>query len=292
MDVDVDVQVDDITTENPMEVEMPSVLNMKMSNSALRLAVPVGGGKAGKISGKFLGTGGSGRRFFFILDYSASMGRDNLLVLKSHLMNALKSFKGAGEVALVFFAGPVWLPQEDGKAVRTKWNEAGQNFHCTKDGNLKLLPQPKWMVPNKHNLAILDKYICNTAKVLGTNWYLPFYIALKKMKPKPDVIFFMTDGAVSRDIVDKCMSLVKQYGKDVTINTIAFGAEKGWRDLEKLAKLSKNGTFKGYSRADLEKMAAGIILPSKFTSDTDFDYAVPKQAKVKEEKEVTGLTIE
>jgi len=298
MEVDVNVQVDNISVDNPSEIEMPSMLNMKMSNSALTLAVPSGGGKGGAVAGKFLGTGGSGSRFFFILDYSASMGRDRLLVLKSHLMKALEGFKGRGQVALLFFSGPVWLPQEDAKGVRKAWNAAGQNFHCKKPGAEKLYPKPQWFVPNKHNLEILNKYICQTPTTLGTNWSHPFKIALENMKEKPNVIFFMTDGAVDKNIVTDCMELVKKYGKRVTINTIGFGLDKKSKNgnaadnLEALANLSKGGVFKGYSNLELEKMASEVTLPTKFTNNTTFDYSKPRSAKQEKEKEVSGLTIE
>ena len=54
VDVEVDVQVDDISVDAPTEVELPNVLNMKLSNSALKLAVPPAGrrtGHGGKIGG-------------------------------------------------------------------------------------------------------------------------------------------------------------------------------------------------------------------------------------------------
>jgi len=292
MEVDVNVEVDNISVDNPSEVEMPSMLNMKMSNSALTLAVPCGGGKGGAVAGKFLGTGGSGSRFFFILDYSASMSKDQLLVLKSHLMKALAAFKGKGQVAVLFFSGPAWLPEEDAKIIRKKWKEAGQDFHCTKAGVEKLYPNPRWLVPNKHNLEILDKYICQTPTTAGTNWSHPFRIALENMKEKPNVIFFMTDGAVDKSIVLDCMDLVKKYGKKVTINTIGFGLKKGGSSLEALAKLSRGGVFKGYDKSELQKMASGVTLPTQFTKNTNFDYSKPRAVKHEKEKKVSGLTIE
>ena len=290
VDMNVDVQVENISVNDTSDVELPSVLNMKMSNSALTLSVPVGGGsKGGGIAGKFLGTGGSGSRFMFILDYSASMSKDQLLVLKAHLMKALKAFKGKGEVALLFFAGPTWLPQEDGMAVYKKWGGKGKYDHFPKDMSSSY-PKPQWMVPNAHNIAILDKYICQSGKVGGTNWSHPFRIALENMKPKPQVIFFMTDGNVSGKISSQCIDLVKKYGKKITINTIGFGVTAG--ALTEIAKLSKGGVFKGYSKSELKSMAKEITLPTSFTKDTAFDYRIPKAGKIAAEKKVEGLTIE
>ena len=291
VDVQVDVQVDNISVNDTSDVELPSVLDMKMSNSALTLSVPVGGGRnGGGVAGKFLGTGGSGSRFMFILDYSASMSKDQLLVLKSHLMKALKAFKGRGQVAILFFAGPTWLPQENGMAVYKKWGGKGRYDHFANKDMRSFYPKPKWMVPNAHNLAILDKYICQSGKVGGTNWSHPFRIALENMDPKPQVIFFMTDGNVSGKISRECIDLVKKYGEKITINTIGFGVTAG--ALKDIAKLSKGGVFKGYSKSELKSMAKDVTLPTSFTKDTDFDYRIPRVGKISAEKKVEGLTIE
>ena len=59
-----------------------------------------------------------------------------------------------------------------------------------------------------------------------------------------------------------------------------------------MAALSKGGTFKGYSKSELGSMAQGITLPTDFTSNTAFDYKIPKITKKAKEKAVEGLTIE
>jgi hypothetical protein len=56
VDVEVDVQVENISVDSPQEIDLPNVLNLKISNSALKLAVPAGGGHgrrggSGKIGG-------------------------------------------------------------------------------------------------------------------------------------------------------------------------------------------------------------------------------------------------
>jgi hypothetical protein len=57
MEVEIDVQVENISVESPQEIELPNVLNLKMSNSALTLAVPVGGGHGRRGGGKIGGFG-------------------------------------------------------------------------------------------------------------------------------------------------------------------------------------------------------------------------------------------
>ena len=59
--VDVDVKVDNISVDTPADVELPNALNMKMTNSALKLAVPVGGGH-GRRGGVKIGGFGYGKK--------------------------------------------------------------------------------------------------------------------------------------------------------------------------------------------------------------------------------------
>jgi hypothetical protein len=291
LEVDVNVKVENISVDNPNEIEMPSMLNVKMSNSALRLAIPAGGGSGG-ISGKFFGTGGSGNKFCFIIDFSASMSFDQLLVVKSHLMKALKGFGGRGSIVVLFFAGPVWLPEQVGSEVEAAWG--GRSHHLGED-KTAVYPTPKWMNPTGRNLALLNKYICETPKVWGTNWAHPFRVALT-MKQKPDVIFFMTDGSVASSVVAECMELVKEHGKTVTINTIDFGM-KGEVKLKALSAASKGGVYKGFTNEELKVMAQGINLPTKFPEGSDFSYSPPRAGGggggkgIKKEKEVQGLEI-
>jgi hypothetical protein len=47
VEVEVDVQVENISVDSPNEIDMPNVLNLKISNSALKLSVPAGGGRKG-----------------------------------------------------------------------------------------------------------------------------------------------------------------------------------------------------------------------------------------------------
>ena len=75
-------------------------------------------------------------------------------------MKALKAFKGKGQICVVFFAGPVWMPWEDSTAVHKKW--AG-GFHCLAD-NVANYPKPKWFVPSAKNLEILEDEVKEAAE--------------------------------------------------------------------------------------------------------------------------------
>ena len=63
----------------------------------------------------------------------------------------------------------------------------------------------------------MNKQISETPLTHGTQWYWPMKIALE-MEPKPDVIFFMTDGAVPKP--QRTIDLVKLNQEKTQINTI------------------------------------------------------------------------
>ncbi len=286
-----DVMIEDIAVETPSQVEMPSLLNMKMSNSALVLPVPAASGTGQKISARFLNTGGTGSRFLFILDCSASMKPDQFLVAKAHLIKTLEAFKGKGQIAILFFSGPVWLPEEDAKAIHGNWTKKGSAYDFAPK-NPNVVPKPRWMMPTKKNVEILTKYIVQEEKTFGTDWRHPFRIAYE-MDPQPNVIFFMTDGSVSNDCSGETIDMSKKYAKKITVNTIGFGiSDKGIPLLEEIALNSKKGQFKKYTKDEIAQMSQGIKLPTDLTSDTKLSYAKPKPVKVEEEKKVAGLKIE
>jgi hypothetical protein len=77
-----------------------------------------------------------------------------------------------------------------------------------------------------------------TPLVLGTIWDHPLEMALA-MEPKPDIIFFMTDGVAGK----KSEEIAKEMGrkakaKGVVINTVALMVPQAQEPLKQLAKLS------------------------------------------------------
>ena len=332
VDVNVDVQVDNISVNDTSDVELPSVLNMKMSNSALTLSVPVGGGSGGGISGKFLGTGGGskGSRFAFVLDYSASMGghdkkNKKIDVMKEHLVKAIQGFKGRGQVCIIPFAGGGWLLDGEWPVDKvSKSNNGTAKRTCKKLDPATL--NPRWIVPTRSNFEILKKLIYETDTLFGTNWASGMDIALNYLKPKPDVIFFMTDGQVSEKCAEDTLAMVKEAklkNKNLVIHSIAFGitgdagssskskskkgkkGKKGGKGggskgggrcdpnfyLPEIAKIT-GGEYKAFSNEDIKAMS-DVKKITKYDASGQLDYSPPKAGKaVQKEKKVTGLVIE
>jgi hypothetical protein len=87
-------------------------------------------------------------------------------------------------------------------------------------------------------LKTAAKHIRETELVWGTIWDHPLEMALA-MEPRPDVIFFMTDGVAG----GKSADIAKDIGRkaksaNVIINTVAMMIPKAQEPLKDLAKRS------------------------------------------------------
>jgi hypothetical protein len=97
---------------------------------------------------------------------------------------------------------------------------------------------PEWLTVDQSSLREAAKYVKETPLVLGTIWDHPLEMALS-MEPKPDIIFFMTDGVAGK----KSEEIAKEMGrkakiKGVVINTVALMVPQAQEPLKQLAKLS------------------------------------------------------
>lgn len=79
-----------------------------------------------------------------------------------------------------------------------------------------------WLKGTKRNLDESLSFIQKTPLIWGTAWEAPLELALK-MDPKPEVIFFMTDGA-SGDDPERIAKRIAHRAKrmDIKINAIAM----------------------------------------------------------------------
>lgn len=316
LDLSVDVKIDNISIEDTSDVELPTILNMKMNNSALKLAVPVGGGGK-KVAGRFLGTGGTGSRFAFVIDYSCSMGRHSrgvgkIDIMKDHLIKAITHMRGSGQVCIIAFAGTGWLI--DGKRPLDKDKSTEKVPKCYKVDPEEI--KPRWICPTRHNLQLLKKKIYETDSLYGTDWASGMDIALNYLQPKPDVVFFMTDGQVSEVNAKRTLQMVKEAKKSynkLIVNTIAFGitgdtrvrkSKKKVKSKKKSSRCDPNfylpeiakatgGECKVYTKSEIKKMTVDINKVIKYDAKGELDYSPPKRSKkIPKEKEVTGLIIE
>jgi len=212
-----------------------------------------GWGSGGNGSGS--GTGG-GASFFkqnikadrvcYVIDYSKSMGGKKINMMKKELTESISKLPDGMEYQLIFFAGPAWVAgdqvQLEGKSKATvksegkiyKWKSPrGNNWSRT--GKKQ---DVEWIKASKETRAASLKAIRDTELIWGTTWNDPLEMALE-MKPTPDYVFFMTDGAPGTGI-DGALKTAKRIGakakvKDVKVNTISLLLPQAKEALKELA---------------------------------------------------------
>ncbi len=172
-----------------------------------------GGGKGGGAS--FMGAKSKGRagRICIIADRSGSMGGAKMEFTKTKLMDTIRSLRSGTKFFVVFFDD---LPEAQPGG---KWLTAPQDAS-------KLAPWTETIFARG-----------------GTEPVNAFKLAFA-LKPRPDVIFFMTDGVFNPEYVPeiKKMNTPSGGGKKVTINTIALLDRAGERMLKQMAEQNE-GTY-------------------------------------------------
>lgn len=212
-------------------------------------------------SGSGNGAGGGGGFSFFnqkikaervcyVIDYSGSMGGKKILLLKEELKKSITALPDRVDYQLLFFAGPVWVAGDTvtgskknfivtSKGKEYEWiAPGGAHSYHPKDKR----QQVEWLTSTKRQRMKSLEAIQDTKLVYGTIWDHPLEMALE-MKPKPDVIFFMTDGSAggnSKNIAKEIGRKAKKEG--VIINTIALMLPKAKEAMGDLAK-STGGIF-------------------------------------------------
>lgn len=204
-----------------------------------------GNSAAGMMGVEFFGLKATGQYIAFVVDLSESMkgkakgGKTREALMREELSRAVKGLSPEANYALVFFAGPVWLAGEDVK--ENRWAHKDNNNWHTKDPDDA--PKAKWIAATENNKRRSLREIEKQELVWGTDWVPALGVALA-MKPPPDVIFFMTDGAEGKAEAEKGVKLLAEKAKNIKVNTIALGAPQAGSSLRDLAKQSKGGQFK------------------------------------------------
>jgi len=227
---DISVPLVDIETRNLD----PGVVMSPMGNVG-DVSVNVDMSVLGKaFSSSFMGVKSKANKIMFIIDYSASMrGRDK--VMRSELSKAIDKLPAVGSVAVIFFSGPTWVAGEDANALHKKWKGDNQkNGWKPIDGYEP--KRPKWLPVTPSNKKKLIKAVHDTPLTFGTVWNNSFEWAFY-LNPKPDIIYFMTDGNSKKEL--QGMDIIKSKRGKTKIYTIGYGAPAGAKGpLEEIAALT------------------------------------------------------
>ncbi|MFM7180658.1 MAG: hypothetical protein ACKO2G_04235 [Verrucomicrobiales bacterium] len=207
-----------------------------------------GSGTGGKVG--FFGQTSTASRVAFVIDYSASMKGPRDPMMRKELTKSIKELKPGISYSLIFFAGPVWFAGEDIQNVGGKERAVVQghdnetyNWISVKGANdwkLKSgkLPSVKWIDASSSNVRESVKHIAESRLIYGTDWDDPLEIALDA-NPRPDVIYFMTDGVAGDRSMDTAKTIARRAktgASKVVINCISMMEPKALEPMKVMAK--------------------------------------------------------
>lgn len=150
------------------------------------------------VRSRFFGNEATGERIAYVLDYSGSMleeGREDLL--RSELTKSLTSLPKRAKYTLVMFMAEAWW-HEDSPGFETRFPDAeGHWLPATSENIAKSLEIVRDFTVEKAN----DSHLRG-----GTDWGPGLTLALE-MRPKPEVVHFMTDGVTNAATQEMAQSI-------------------------------------------------------------------------------------
>lgn len=203
-------------------------------------------GKGGMFS--FLGQTAFGRRVVFVVDVSASMsqvgegGTSRFDVLKKELVKSLGRVPSGTQYQILFFSDFAWPhntidPKKSAAFEKFRWSITSDEWKKAK------IPTFAYLLASPFNLADSRKIVQEADNPGGTNWGSGLLMALKA-NPKPDIIFFMTDGQKSDEQgwVDIITSENNRSMTRTVIHTSVMMETDAAAEMDRLAK-ANGGTF-------------------------------------------------
>ncbi|MBW3597442.1 MAG: VWA domain-containing protein [Planctomycetes bacterium] len=174
------------------------------SGSAEFGAVGGGGGAAGG-GASFMGVYAHGNRFCIIADCSGSMRGPKLEHVKTEILETISGMGRQARFQLVF-------------------------FHSRENP----FPRPGWRNPRRDH-AEVQSWLNSVEAGGGTHPTPAFRIGLS-LSPRPDAIFFMTDGQFDPAVVEDVAALNHEGQRRVKINTISFIDRSAEHQMRRIAE--------------------------------------------------------
>ena len=236
-------------TQSPVSIPVPDV-NVPEPSMEFGIGDDFGemgwdGDGFGSGTATFFNQTSKAQRVCYVIDYSGSMRGKRDELMRVELTKSIKELSAGMHYQMLFFAGPVWQAGDKikgGKSTPTvvtedgdeyKWKSSGGAHGYNPVGDRQI---PEWKVFDGQNLEDSLKHIKETKLIYGTIWDHPLEMALS-MEPKPQIIFFMTDGAAG----NRSMKIAEEVGKEagrlgIVINTVALMQPRAIDGLKELAK--------------------------------------------------------
>lgn len=170
-----------------------------------------GSGGGGGGGANFFGIEARGNRFAYIVDVSSSMEGGRIAALEHELDRSIDALLETSEFQIVQYS-------TDAKVVTDKdgWNQAS--------------PASKRSAHARIDLLVAD----------GSTNPLPAFEIVFKMRPRPDAIYFLTDGEFPDDIAEKIITYNRQL--KIPIHSICLESQEGELRMKQIAKMS-HGTY-------------------------------------------------
>lgn len=204
-------------------------------------------GRGGKFS--FVGQTAIGRRVVFVVDVSGSMsaiGQGEKIsrfdLLKKELVKSISQIPQGTAYQVLFFSDFAWPHNEvdsrkSDALIKYRWEIEPKDYKKVK------IPTFKFLQASPFTLQDSREIIERSDNPGGTNWGSGLLMALNA-SPKPDVIFFMTDGNRSDEMgwIDIVTAENKRRAPMTVIHTSAMQQPDAARELDDLARRN-NGKF-------------------------------------------------
>ncbi len=233
------------------DIAMPAV-DFSATASDLNLGTSFGsfgtgvtsGGAGGKIS--FLGNTATAKHVVFVVDVSGSMSASMNVggssmsrfdLLKRELNKSISALAAGTAYQVLLFSDFTWphdtVDSNDMRAL------SGYEWKITATSKNVSIPRFSYLAANPSNVNKSKKIILDANNPGGTNWGSGLLMALKG-SPRPEVIFFMTDGNRSDEQGwINAVSEENSRGKRTIIHTTALGTPDAAKDLAEMAR--RNG---------------------------------------------------
>jgi len=175
-------------------------------------------GGAGAGSASFFGIEARGNRFAYVVDVSGSMDREGRLGgMQAELSESISGMPEHVGFFVVFFADTAF-PLGD----RRKWTDAtGVGKRWARESISRLTP-------------------------LGATNPLPAFEMVYDIRPRPDAIYFMTDGEFNESIADIIIRRNKE--RPIPIHCITFASREGETVMRRIAR-ETGGTYTHIAKA-------------------------------------------
>lgn len=182
------------------------------------LGIGVGSGAGGTGgSTAFFGVEARGSRFVYIVDVSGSMEGAKLGTLKKELINSLEKLTDGSHFVVYFFASETF------------------SLFARTDG-----ARERWINATSKEKERAERVIMDIASGGGTV-PAPAFVKAFTLSPKPDAIYFMTDGLFDAELADRVVRMNRE-GRTIPIHCIAFGDRSSEGLMRRIARESE-GTY-------------------------------------------------